>query len=104
SLQVQNLALGCKDTIIKPVIVYPLPEVTAVGDTACYDDSVYLSVEDFEATNQYSWSPSTGVSNPNIFNPSALTLNDQVYTVTTTDTNGCVNVSSAMVVIIPPLS
>jgi len=40
-------------------------------------------------TYNYSWSPTIGLSNPNIANPVASPTSSTLYTVTATDTNGC---------------
>ncbi len=45
----------------------------------------------------YSWSPPTGLSNPNIANPVATVQEDMLYTVTVSDLSGCVNQGNVMV-------
>lgn len=48
-------------------------------------------------TTDYSWSPSTGLSDPNAQNPVAEPDSTTVYTITATDINGCVDQDSVEV-------
>ena len=46
----------------------------------------------------YSWSPTTGLSDPLIYNPTAIVSSNTTYTVTVTDiNNGCTNTASVSV-------
>lgn len=49
----------------------------------------------------YAWSPTTGLSNPNIANPVANPTQTTVYTVTATGVNGCTATSQVSVVVVP---
>lgn len=85
-------ANGCQDTDDVTVTVNQLPTVTITGDSvSCSNVSIPL-----EATGgiSYSWSPSLGLSDPNIYNPVANPWASTNYTVTVTDSNGCVNSES----------
>ena len=50
----------------------------------------------------YSWSPTTGLSNPTIANPLATPTNSISYTVTISDRNGCIASSSVNVILQTP--
>lgn len=85
---------GCDTTAVVHVTVYSLPEVmaTALPDTLCARELSVLTASGSPAT--YSWAPDT-VANPfNIYPETTGT-----YTVTATDSNGCVNTASVNVVI-----
>jgi hypothetical protein len=49
----------------------------------------------------YSWSPTTGLSNPNVASPTASPLVTTTYTVTVQDSNGCQNSASVAVTVNP---
>lgn len=96
---------GCINKDSVQVSIYPLPEIDAGVDT-----SVCLSAGSFRdsvmlvATGGaiYVWQPTTGLSNPNIFNPVARPLENSVYYVTGTDLNGCSNTDSVSVYFLDP--
>ncbi len=92
-------ASGCADPDTVTVNVNPLPIVTALPDTAiCIGDGFTL-----RATGgvNYSWSPTTGLVNPNTASPTATPTVTTDYVVTVTDTNTCVNTDTATVVVNP---
>lgn len=95
-LSISNVATGCVDTIIKKVIVYPLPEAMATGNDTCAGDSIRIF-----ATGglTYSWSPVIGLSNPNDSAPMAGPSQTTVYSVTVTDGKGCEKSDTAEVII-----
>jgi hypothetical protein len=79
--------------------VNPLPTVTVSTDIAiCIFDSTQLTAT---GGSSYSWSPSIGLSDPNISNPIAGPVTTTTYTVTVTDSNGCVDTSSVTITVNP---
>jgi len=90
---------GCinKDTVV--VKVNPLPTVTAGPDkAACIGSSASLAVS---GASTYNWSPATGLSCTTCASPTASPIATTTYTVTGTDTNGCVNSDTIIVTINP---
>jgi gliding motility-associated-like protein len=88
-------ANGCSNVDSVSVFVNTLPNIDAGQNTViCPGDSVMLN-----ATGGivYVWSPATGLSNPNIPNPSASPSVITTYTVIGTDANGCSNQDSVTV-------
>lgn len=81
-------ANGCVSQDVVQVGVAAPPVVSAGNDVAlCNGGSASLSAS---GAATYSWSPSTGLNNPSIPNPSVTGLTGtQTYTVTGTDANGC---------------
>lgn len=73
-----------------PVKVYPVPVISihATTDIVCKDQPVQLTAS---GAATYLWSPSDGLSQPDISNPTASPLTPTAYTVTGTDVNGCRN-------------
>jgi gliding motility-associated-like protein len=68
--------------VTPPIVVVATPDtVVAKGDQF----QLYAN----SAATDYSWSPSTGLSDPNIPNPIATIDNDIVYIVTATTSAGC---------------
>ena len=80
---------GCFDSIVKPVIVYPLPAVDAGPDrTVCSGDVVNMSAS---GASTYLWSPGSWLSDSTIRTPIANPPVPTTYTVFGTDIHGCVN-------------
>lgn len=98
-------ANGCinKDSI--RLEIYPLPNVDAGVDTSVclssgsFRDSVMLVAT---GANTYVWSPPTGLSDANIFNPISRPLTNTTYYVIGTDLNGCSNTDSVRVYFLDP--
>jgi hypothetical protein len=91
------------DTIV--VTFNPYPDVTARPDTLiCYGDGAPMSVSITNAPGPYiySWSPSTGLSNPAIANPTASPTSTTTYTVTVT-AKGCADNSSTTITVNPQI-
>ena len=90
---------GCsgKDTV--NISLNPLPVVDATPDNnLCIGSSVQLNTT---GAATYSWSPAIGLSNTGIPNPIASPTVNTKYYVTGTDANGCTNVDSVTISIIP---
>ncbi len=80
-------AQGCTGTDQITVFVNGNASINAGNDqTICSGSQAFLN-----ATGgiSYSWSPSTGLSNPNIANPIANPSQTTTYTVTSTNAQGC---------------
>lgn len=92
-------ANGCKDTATVTVTVNPLPAVNAGTDkTICVGFSTQLQAT---GATSYVWSPTTGLSNPNVSNPIASPTTTTTYIVTGTDGNTCVNKDTVIVNVNP---
>lgn len=71
------------------------PDITASNDTAiCKNQSVPLSAS---GAVTYTWSPPTGLNNPNIANPVAGPLATQQYIVTGVNALGCIAKDTVLV-------
>ncbi|MES2767231.1 MAG: T9SS type A sorting domain-containing protein [Bacteroidota bacterium] len=69
-------------------IVYPLPHIiTSASVELCLGDTTQLSAQ---GGKYYRWSPGVGLSDSTIANPLAWTRETRKYTLTVTDSNGCV--------------
>ncbi|MBW8049265.1 MAG: T9SS type A sorting domain-containing protein, partial [Cytophagales bacterium] len=85
------------DSVI--VTVNSLPAANAGTDASiCIGSGTTLSAS---GGVSYNWSPTTGLSDPNIFNPVASPTSTTTYTVTVTDANGCVDSDSVVVTLYP---
>jgi len=92
-----NNTCTATDNVI--VTVNPLPPASAGSD-------ISICTGDFGTLNgsggvTYSWSPATGLSNPNIANPLANPTSHTTYAVTVTDSNGCSDTDDMVVSIYP---
>lgn len=91
-------SFGCTgDPVTYSVTVNPLPIVSAgVNDTICTGDTTSLNAS---GGIQYNWTPSAGLDNPTIANPSAFPTSTTTYTVYVTDGNGCENNASVTIAV-----
>jgi len=88
-------ANGCVNSDTVTISINPLPTITASPDVwVCVGDSAQISAT---GGTSYTWSPTSGLSNPNSSNPMAAPANTTLYVVTGTDANGCSNTDSVLV-------
>ncbi len=91
-------ASGCTSAKSITVTVNPLPNVSAGSNVSiCNGTSANLNAT---GAATYSWSPATGLNNPNISNPAANPSATTTYTVTGTSTVGCKNTAQVTVTVI----
>lgn len=83
---------GCTALDSISVVAHPLPNVSTAGDTTICENTVAL-LQAFGA-QFYSWSPVTGVADPNAASTTASPSASTTYTVTGTDGNGCTNTAT----------
>jgi gliding motility-associated-like protein len=103
TLYVNNNTHNCKDSITKEVVIYPNPVVIAKGDSVCQGELLNLQVINPKATSSYLWTPSTGLSNTIISNPTSSVTSSIQYQVEETDKNGCKDVTSVPAVVLTPI-
>ena len=92
---------NCNDstTLSTQVTVLPLPivQVNKQNDIDCSNDASQLNAT---GAFQYSWTPATTLSNPNIPNPVARPNVTTLYSVQGTDINGCKNTDTISVFVL----
>ncbi|MEO6832736.1 MAG: PKD domain-containing protein, partial [Chitinophagaceae bacterium] len=89
---------GCIDTVSRTFVINTTPIVSATNQTICAGDSVQLSAS---GANTYSWSPATGLSATNIYNPYAKPSTTTSYILTGTSSLGCTSKDSVTVTVNP---
>ncbi|MBL0341104.1 MAG: gliding motility-associated C-terminal domain-containing protein [Bacteroidetes bacterium] len=78
---------GCVDSATVNITVNPLPIAVASADTLiCAGTTASLSAS---GGVSFSWTPTQGLNNGTISNPTATPSSNTTYTVTVTDINGC---------------
>lgn len=81
---------GCADSITQNIIVNPSPTIVAGNKVLVHiGDPVQLSPKITGKILTYRWTPTTGLSNPNIANPVATPPDDITYRLTVTSTDSC---------------
>ena len=91
----------CSDTDYVSITELPASPAAAIGDTSfCAGGTAQLDVVG-AANATFSWSPTVGLSNPLISNPTATPSGNTTYTVTVTSSSGCIKTDSVIVVIEP---
>lgn len=79
--------LGCIDSSIKYITVFPNPVISGTADTnLCPNEFTSLLVT---GGNYYYWTPASALTNDTINNPTTTILTDQTYVVTVQDDNSC---------------
>jgi len=108
-LGMNGYAYRCKvDGICVPValsdsvvlLVKPPPNISIfpVNPSICIGDSLLLGAV---GANTYTWTPSTGLSDPNVFNPMASPAVTTTYNVFGTDAWGCSNTTDVTLTVKP---
>ncbi len=86
---------NCSDTAHQKIIVYPLPEITATAtDSICRGIEKAYLVAHGDSAYHIEWSPATIVEEITRFSTSATPEYTTTFTVTATDSIGCINSSS----------
>ena len=89
---------GCTAVATINITVDQYPILSIAGDTSiCHGTSTVLTAT---GGNNYSWSPSTGLSNAGISNPTASPQSTTMYTVTSANGN-CSSSNSVTVTVVP---
>ncbi|WP_183563421.1 gliding motility-associated C-terminal domain-containing protein [Mucilaginibacter sp. SP1R1] len=93
---------GCSTTALTTLNVHlkPVATVDEPVHTICAGNSEIISVSAPDATN-FSWVPTTGLSDPSVSNPIANPTVNTVYTVTATNDYGCTDVKTVTVNVLP---
>jgi len=97
-------AIGCKGESNIYVQQYPQLYASAGTDKEiCFGQSTYLSgnASGGQPDYTYSWSPATGLNNPNIAQPIASPGQTTLYTLNVSDQNGCVETADVTVTVNP---
>lgn len=90
---------GCQDADDMTITVNPLPVVDAgADDSMCDEQTAQLGAS---GAVDYSWSPTTGLSDAAIANPVFSGSATTTFTVTGTDANGCENTDDVTVTVFP---
>ncbi len=93
---------GCITTAMVTITVntFTLPALTS--PTVCQNSCVEIGTTPALSGVQYFWSPTTGLSNPNISNPIAcVTTTSRTYILTAVAANGCVDTKTVVVGVNP---
>lgn len=98
--------LGCKDTIIKPVLVYPLPVPNFTSTSVCYrklTDFTNTSTIGMGTIDAYLWHFGSTLAPSNLPNPSVVYPSDGTFNVQLIATSnfGCVDSITLPVVVHP---
>lgn len=102
-LGVSNNILGCNDTIVKTVLLYPIPEVFALGDTICEGNTGQIQVLNPDVTAEYTWTSTEPVADTNAVVTTSSPLFTADYEIALVDTNGCSDIDTATIYVINPL-
>lgn len=92
---------GCKDTVIKPIIIHPLPTIDAGPDTVICKGMSYTMQP--SGGSSYTWQAHPTLSCTNCTNPIATPDTTTLYRVTGISNFGCIAGDSVRIKVIPPL-
>jgi gliding motility-associated-like protein len=102
-LTASNKTYGCPDDTTENVTIYPLPILSAVGDTICKNNRAYLSATNNSSYN-YLWTPKNELNKYTVYNPNLTGSESETFTVTVSDPNKCVSSATAFLYVVPPLT
>jgi gliding motility-associated-like protein len=92
-------SIGCKDSLIKTITAFPLPDIKLTNDTTiCQYDTVQLLASGGET---YFWSGEIPIQDPTSADIWVSPLNPIKYYVSVTDSNQCNNIDSIFVNVQP---
>ncbi|WP_316815393.1 PKD domain-containing protein [Pedobacter nyackensis] len=92
---------GCEESIVKSVVVYPIPVVKIPSDLYILEGGEkQIEVTLSNSGNTYKWSPSTGLNRDDLLNPTFFATSDRVYSLEVTTVTGCVVSGSVFVHVI----
>lgn len=95
---------GCKDTATQKIKVYLQPKVDAGKSFVVNAGSVITFQGTVNAPNlTLNWSPSTGLNNSGILNPTTTAVANRKYTLTATGQGGCTDADTMTVSILQAL-
>jgi gliding motility-associated-like protein len=80
---------GCKKSMLKVIEIHPYPQAYAGPDTVLAFNQPYTMQG--SGAGAYTWSPATGLSNPNIANPVLTGNRDQTYVLKVGANDRCVD-------------
>ena len=95
---------GCSvsDDITITVDPFNMPVLVTTDTVLCEGQSLELANEIQGSLTSYSWSPATGLSNPNIANPVATPTSNTTYTLTATSPNNfCSQTATVAIEVVP---
>ena len=95
---------GCTSSCYTKVTVIPLTANAGADQTVVYGNTAQLNVTtnfNVDGIMKYKWTPSTGLNNDTISNPTATVLNNISYSVTVTSPSGCTASDNVAIKIIP---
>ena len=87
------------DQVIVTVLGVTAPSIAPL--TVCSGTSIVVGPTSVDPSLSYLWSPTTGLSNPTIANPTATLTASQTYTLTITNPIGCQAVSTVVIGVNP---
>ena len=88
---------GCINTASTSAVIIPKPTAIVSSDQSfCEGASTVLSAS---GGNTFAWSPSDGLSDTSIPNPTASPVQTTVYTVSVTSSNSCVDTASVRITV-----
>ncbi len=83
-------AEGCANIDSVSLQTFPQPMITGLSDsTICQQDCIILYPQVSTGVQTVNWSPSAGLNDPTLLNPTACPVNTTTYSVTVIDINGC---------------
>lgn len=90
---------GCTNTATTNVVVYPTPTITANSSTICIGQQTATLTAN--GADTYTWSPSSTLSASTGSMVTGTPASTQIYTITGTDINGCINDTTTHITVNP---
>jgi gliding motility-associated-like protein len=88
---------GCVSPYSMFIVVHPKPINISAGPDTTIGTGISVQLQGVGQGNSYLWTPSVGLSNPNILNPYANPSITTTYILTVENANGCSSIDSVTV-------
>lgn len=98
---VQNGSCPADTSEFAQIIIQALPFVNAGNDTTIIQGQTITL--NGSGSGMPIWLPSSGLNSNSVYSPVTTPLSTTTYTLTVTDTNGCVNADDVVIKVLPPV-
>jgi gliding motility-associated-like protein len=87
---------GCRDSLVRSFTIYKNEAYAGADTIAAWNQPLQLSAH-VDPGQVFSWTPTTGLDDPAVFNPVSVWKEDLRYTLYARDLQGCESVTSILV-------
>lgn len=99
-----NGAIGCRDSLSRTIQVTQISLPPLLGDTICPGDTARIGLPEGIAGLIWTWTPATGVLDPDSAYARVIVPGSATYTLTGANNNGCLASGTASIMVLQPFA